>query len=66
MGDREKRKATAETNSEKQEKMSSSSGSGGNQDKQCEEAEYVIDEYWDEKFGCSFGILDWSSLGIGG
>lgn len=30
-----------------------------------EEVEYVIDEYWDEKFGFNFGILDWRSLGLG-
>lgn len=30
-----------------------------------EEVEYVIDEYWDEKFGFHFGILDWRALGLG-
>jgi hypothetical protein len=28
-------------------------------------AEFVIDEYWDDKFGFQFGVLDWRSLGLG-
>ncbi len=27
--------------------------------------EYVIDEYWDDKFGFQFGVMDWRSLGLG-
>jgi hypothetical protein len=27
--------------------------------------EYVIDEYWDDKFGFQFGVLDWRSIGAG-
>lgn len=30
-----------------------------------DDVEYVIDEYWDDKFGFQFGYLDWRSLGLG-
>ena len=41
------------------------SGDSGSDENQQENKEYVIDEYWDDKFGFQFGVLDWHSIGAG-